>query len=339
MSREYSEADYRPRPNPRGSRPRTKRRPSHEDATTGTVITVDRGRYRVTPDGRPGVIVVCVRAADLRRTAIVPGDRVGIVGDTSGREGTLARLVTLHERKTLLRRSADDGDPQERVLVANADTVVVVVAAADPEPRTRLIDRTLAAAFDARMHAVVAVTKTDLASPASLREHYSSVDVDVIGLDRATDGGPPRPDPTPLWPVLDGHTSVFVGHSGVGKSTLVNAVVPGLERATGHVNEVTGRGRHTSSSALMVPLPPPHEGWVIDTPGIRSFGLAHVTPDTLLQAFDDLAPAAADCPKGCTHGWDSPGCALDAWVAEGKAGPHGAARLESFRRLAAGISS
>lgn len=337
MSREYSEADYRPRPNPKGNKPRTKRRPRHLDAVDGTVVTVDRGRYSVVPDGRPETLVTCVRAADLRRTPIVPGDRGGIIGDVSGAPDTLARLVILRPRETVLRRSADDGDPQERVLVANADTLVIVAAAADPEPRTGLIDRALAAAFDAGMRAVVAVTKTDLAPAEALVSYYADVDVDVIGLGTIGHDGLPGPDPAPLWPILDGHRSVFIGHSGVGKSTLINAVVPGLGRSTGHVNEVTGRGRHTSSSALMAPLPPPRTGWVIDTPGIRSFGLAHVTPDTLLAAFDDLAPAALDCPKGCTHATGAVGCLLDAWVESGKAGPNGTARLESFRRLAAGI--
>lgn len=102
----------------------------------------------------------------------------------------------------------------------------------------------------------------------------------------------------PLGPVrdqLDGKISVLVGHSGVGKSTLVNALVPDSTRATGHVNDVTGRGRHTSTSAVALRLPD-GAGWVVDTPGIRSFGLAHVEPDRVLAAFDDLADVSVDCP-------------------------------------------
>ncbi|MFP5336819.1 MAG: GTPase RsgA, partial [Actinomycetes bacterium] len=129
---------------------------------------------------------------------------------------------------------------------------------------------------------------------------------------------------------LRGHDSVLVGHSGVGKSTLVNALVPAADRATGIVNAVTGRGRHTSSSAVALRLPD-GDGWVTDTPGVRSFGLAHVDPQHLLRAFTDLEPGSGRCPRGCTH--DEPECALDAWVAEGHAGPHGRARLESLRRL------
>jgi ribosome biogenesis GTPase / thiamine phosphate phosphatase len=123
---------------------------------------------------------------------------------------------------------------------------------------------------------------------------------------------------------------VLLGHSGVGKSTLVNALVPGAARSIGVVNEVTGRGRHTSTSAYALRLP--FGGWVVDTPGIRSFGLAHVDPDHLIEAFTDLAELTVDCPRGCTHGAREPECALDDAARDGRADP---ARVESFRRLLA----
>src|SRR5699024_8930038 len=132
---------------------------------------------------------------------------------------------------------------------------------------------------------------------------------------------------------LTGHSSVLVGHSGVGKSTLINALIPGAGRAIGHVNEVTGRGRHTSSAAVALELP--EGGWAIDTPGVRSFGLSHVGPDDILPAFGDLATAAEACPRGCTHDAEAPDCALDEWAAAGAPAEARPARLESFRRLLA----
>jgi ribosome biogenesis GTPase len=111
---------------------------------------------------------------------------------------------------------------------------------------------------------------------------------------------------------------------------MVNQLVPTAFRAIGRVNAVTGRGRHTSSSAVALELPGAEGGWVIDTPGVRSFGLAHVDVNRLIDHFPDLAAGTADCPRGCTHDSNAPECALDAWVAEGHADP---ARLSSLRRL------
>jgi ribosome biogenesis GTPase len=124
--------------------------------------------------------------------------------------------------------------------------------------------------------------------------------------------------------LLAGRVSVLIGQSGVGKSTLVNTLVPEAARTVGTVNPVTGRGRHTSSSAVALPLA---DGWLIDTPGLRGFGLGHVSPERVVEAFGDLAEGTAACPPGCDH--LSPGCALDAWAVE----HHADARLDSLRRL------
>jgi len=326
---EYDESSVRVRPNPKANRPRTKRRPAHADARIARVLGVDRGRYTVLvdEDGPDERRVLATRARELRKQPIVNGDRARVVGDLSGGEGTLARIVGIEERSSLLRRSADDTDQVERVIVANADQMLIVVAAADPEPRERLVDRYLVAALDAGIRPMLVVTKTDLADPTEFLSHFDGVDLrvftsahDDMPLDR-------------IGEALVGHSTVFVGHSGVGKSTLVNALT-GAERATGHVNEVTGRGRHTSSSAVSLRYRGAGgTGWVIDTPGVRSFGLGHVDPAHVLGAFTDLAEAAEDCPRGCTHLPDAPDCAIVEAVASGRLGPGAAARLDSLQRL------
>ena len=120
---------------------------------------------------------------------------------------------------------------------------------------------------------------------------------------------------------------MLLGHSGVGKSTLVNALVPGADRAIGDVNAVTGRGRHTSTSALMLPLPG-GSGWIVDTPGIRTFGLAHVDVARLIRAFPDLETLTSNCPRGCTHAASEPECGLDGARTESER-----IRVDSLRRL------
>lgn len=337
MARQYDERDVRVRPG-RGSRPRTKQRPEHADAERAMVTGVDRGRYALLmADGEREV--QAMKARELGRTRVVCGDRVDVVGDTSGQEGSLARIVRIAERSTVLRRTADDTDPVERVVVANADQLVVVTALADPPPRTRLIDRCVVAAYDAGMDLLLCLTKADLADPAPLVAMYAPLGVQTVVVGRGEDGGSHVVEGLDdVRARLAGRMSVLVGHSGVGKSTLVNALVPDADRATGSVNDVTGRGRHTSSSAVALRLPD-GDAWVIDTPGVRSFGLAHVRPERILAAFDDLAEVAEErCPRGCTHAADAPDCALDEWVSQA-ADPQErvarADRVDSLRRLLA----
>ena len=336
------ESQIRFRPNPRGSRPRTKDRPRHADAVTAQVVTVDRGRYgcllggfEAAPDAP---VVVAMKARELGKAAVLVGDRVGVVGDVSGSAGSLARIVRVEPRTSMLRRSADDTDPVERGIVANAEQLGIVTALADPEPRARMVDRCLVAAYDAGLDPLLILTKADLKDPAEFTSGYAALEVPWLVTRRqpSTDGADGQPDPNggivgldTVREYLRDRVTVLIGHSGVGKSTLVNALVPGADRAIGRVNVHTGRGRHTSTSAVALRLP--EGGWVVDTPGVRSFGLAHVDPDRLLRAFPELAAGTANCPRGCSH--DEPECGLDAWVAEGHAGPSGAARLESLRRL------
>jgi len=305
----------------RGSRPRTRRRPAHQDAVEAFVLAVDRGRYRCLIGDQA---VNAMKARELGRGNIVVGDTVSLAGDITGAPGTLARVVRIAPRRSVLRRSADDTDPVERAIVANADQLVIVCALADPPPRLRLIDRFLAAAYDAGLEPVLCLTKADLAGPEAILPVYAPLGFRCLVLGR------PVSDQllAELRGLLAGKISVLVGHSGVGKSTLVNMLIPDAHRAVGLVSPVTGRGRHTSSSAVALPLP--GGGWLIDTPGLRSFGLGHMSPERVVRAFPDLAQGATGCPPGCGH--LQPDCALDGWVAAA-GGDSLAARLDSLRRL------
>jgi ribosome biogenesis GTPase / thiamine phosphate phosphatase len=305
------------------------------------VAGVDRGRYRCYIGDRT---ITAMKARELGRGGIVVGDRVALAGDVSGQPGTLARIVRVAPRTSVLRRSAEDDDPAERVIVANADQLVIVTALANPPPRPRLIDRFLVAAFDAGLEPLLCLTKADLAAPDELIAAYEPLGIRAIVLSSPFHG-----ELDSLRALLAGRISVLVGHSGVGKSTLVNALLPDADRAVGAVSPVTGRGRHTSSSLVALPLPAWPDGqaesagrigglaprmnstgWIIDTPGLRSFGLGYVAANRVVSAFSEFADAIAECPPGCTH--LAPGCALDNWVAE-HGGPAAAERLDSLRRL------
>ena len=328
-SRAWDESDVHIRPG-KGSRPRTKDRPSHKNAQWGMVITKDRGRWGVVLDDKADTsddarTIVCMRARELGRTPIVVGDRVGVVGDTSGKPGTLARIVKLADRRSILRRTADDNDPYERIVVANADQLLIVSSVADPPPRAGFGERALVAAFAGGISPILCLTKSDLTDPAPFAREFEDLDIRIViaGQDD---------DITDVRRLTRGHVTALIGHSGVGKSTLVNRLVPDADRATGEVSGV-GKGKHTSTQSVALRLPtgaaledntspdtshatedePAAPGWIIDTPGIRSFGLAHVDPDTVIAAFEDLAELITNCPRGCTHMGPpaDPECALD----------------------------
>jgi len=339
-SRDLDEDDVRSRP-ARSTRPRTKDRPDYS-----LVIAVDRGRTTcITLDSQVGnsqtgnsqagnsqgdEVITAMKSRELGRKSVVVGDVVGIVGDTTGDAGTLARIVTVSPRKNSLTRTVDDSAEMERMIVANVEQMAIVIASANPEPRHGFVDRALVVAFDQGIKPIIIVTKCDLADAKEFLTSYDDLEVEILKTQRGA-------DLSQIRAALSNKKTVLLGHSGVGKSTLVNALVDSADRATGIVNEVTGRGRHTSSSALALRLNPlsPAEnksglretGWIIDTPGVRSFGVAHIDSKRVIGAFTEFSEAIEHCPKNCSHNEES--CALNSWDLDATS----KSRLESLRRL------
>jgi ribosome biogenesis GTPase / thiamine phosphate phosphatase len=260
--REYDESDVRIRPT-RTTRRRSKDRPSHSSSSTALVISVDRGSSGCVIQGADstghslgdstGQFVIAMKARELGPKSVVVGDSVEIVGDVSGDEGTLARIVKVNDRKNSLSRTVDDAAKLERTIVANIDQLIIVVASANPEPRRGLIDRFLVSAFIEKIHPIIVVTKIDVAPIPEFMERYAALGVDIVTTSAATTNR--DVEVAAIAALLKDKVSVLVGHSGVGKSTLINDLVPDADRMTGVVNDVTGRGRHTSSSAIALELP------------------------------------------------------------------------------------
>lgn len=301
-AREYDEDDIRTRPG-RSTKPRSKDRPQFRDATPARVITIDRGR--VTCATESGEQFFAITARELGRRSVVVGDLVAVVGIPAANQARedFARIVRIEERRNVLRRSAEDGT--ERVLVSNVDYLAIVSATENPEPRHGFVNRALVAAFAEGITPILVMTKSDLASGNSFLASYEGLALPSFQL---------RKDihPQEFINFIKGKVTVLIGHSGVGKSTLINRIVKEAARETGEVNEATGKGRHTSSSAIALELD--GGGWIIDTPGVRSFGLSHIEREDVVAAFPDCAEVAKNCRKNCSH--DEAECALNSWIAD-----------------------
>jgi ribosome biogenesis GTPase len=323
--KDYDEDDFRSRPGKHKSRPRSKDRPKFENAIDGLVITVDRGRFTVNLSDLDDVNIYAIKSRELGRKGVVVGDLVEVVGVDVNNPENMARIVKVKERKNSLQKSADDSESVERSLVSNIDMVAIVVATSEPEPNPRLIDRTVIAARLANAQPIIIATKTDVESSEKLSQMYQALDIPVISMNKTT-------NLDELLDLLEGKTTVLIGPSGVGKSTLVNRLVPDAGRRTGEVNDVTGQGKHTSTSAYALKVN--SKTWIIDTPGIRSFGLAHASVEEILEGFPDLIQATTQCQKGCSHQDSS--CAIEAVAFEN---PALLPRLDSFRRLLASLET
>lgn len=243
-----------------------------------------------------------------------PSDRRLVVGDRVNLEGRPAALVVrevLPRSTTLTRKSP--GESRGRVIAANVDQAVVVMAARSPEPNPRLLDRLLVACHHANIAPIVCMNKVDqgVEDMEGWLGDYQDAGYPVLLVSARTARGMGA-----LKRAVSGHTTLFCGPSGTGKSALLNAIHPGYRLREGSISEATGKGRHTTSTAQLLPLP--GGGFVVDTPGIKEFGLWDLAPEELHDCFPEIAPLAGRCSyRDCSH-TDEPECALRQAVLSGR---------------------
>ena len=289
-----------------------------------------RGRLKKADTGRRAdgsIIRDTVRAAaDVVKLAV--GDEVLLEPDDRGESWAIGEILP---RRSRLARREPGGRRGERVIAANVDQVVIVFAAAKPDPHTRMLDRFLVIAEANELAARVVINKADLVPPAEIRArfadyeragyplHPTSVKA-AIGIDE-------------LRAALAGRTSALTGPSGVGKSSLLNTIYPGLNLRVGEISESVNKGRHTTVGALLHPLPAAlGGGFVVDTPGLREVGMWGLEPEALDRCFPEIRALVGECRfADCTHRME-PGCALKAAVADGSVS---AARFDSYLKLRA----
>ena len=307
----------------------------------GTVIRAISRIYDVQPDGAAtGELVRCTLRDRLRKELVhgesrslarrvktvkrlsvvepvVAGDRVRFVlAPTSGTTlpaGVIEEI--LPRTRELSRQAVTTGSvPVGQTIIANLDQVVLVFAAADPMPSPGLIDRFLVSCESADLPALLCINKVDLGIDAMLRHDlavYRRAGYQVARVSAETGQGLPA-----LRRAVRGKTSAFVGPSGVGKSTLLNALQPGLGLRVGEVSQATGKGMHTTRYAQLIPLD--GEGFLADTPGLRQLGLWEIDKDDLDRFFPEFRPFLGQCKFGnCAH-VDDEGCAVQAAVERGE---------------------
>jgi ribosome biogenesis GTPase len=252
------------------------------------------------------------------------GDRVKL---SLFEDGSASIEEILPRQRALSRRAP--GQETEQILVANPDQAVFVFACADPDPNFRMLDRMLVGAERETIPAVICANKLDLVQPRSAREEfgvYERIGYPVIYTSAISGKGVED-----LRRALSGKLSVLAGPSGVGKSSLLNKLQPGLGLRTEAVSEATGKGTHTTVTRELLPLAA--GGYVADTPGLKAFALWDIEPDELDAYFRELAPLVEDCEfSDCTHEHE-PGCAVRAAVEAGKIDIN---RYESYLRMRSG---
>jgi ribosome biogenesis GTPase len=295
-------------------------------------------------------LLACLPAARLRQSAGGKGARAGQTADSiavgdrvrlvPGPEGLGQIVEVLPRQNKIARRSAvpmPSAHPFEQVIVANVDQVVPVFAAANPTPKWNLLDRYLALAESVELPALVCVTKADL-MPADAPAGRAGAELDealaeygAIGYPIAVTSAVTGAGLDGLREALRGRVSVLLGKSGAGKTSLLNALEPGLGQRVAEVSRATGKGRHTTSHVELFPLA--MGGAIVDTPGTREFGLWDIAPDELALYFRELRPWVGRCRFGldCRHD-EEPGCAIRQAVMRGQISPR---RYQSYLRLCA----
>jgi ribosome biogenesis GTPase len=290
-----------------------------------TVSRIDFGAVQVlADDGRAIEASVPARLRGVKKAlgnAVVTGDRVALAWD-SGR----ALIDLVDPRRNAFSRRASGEREEEQVVAANLDQVVIVAALKRPDFSHGLVDRVLVQCQRAGISAVLVLNKTDLGEMAEVEEvhaEYRRAGVQGFATCAKTGRGVDE-----VQSACAGRRTLFVGHSGVGKSTLLGQLLPGTEILEGDVNEVTGKGRHTTSAAILYRSGADTE--LVDTPGVRAFGLWDVGPEDLAEYYPELRPHVGQCRFGdCRHDKE-PGCGLRAALERGEIG---ARRFASYCKL------
>ena len=253
-----------------------------------------------------------IRIKGIRSTnPVAVGDFVTILPN---QEGT-AFITAIDDRRNYIIRKSQNLSKQSHIIAANVDQACLVVTIAHPETSTTFIDRFLASAEAYRVPVILIFNKTDILDEDERRyldmmmQLYRTVGYECVALSAETGDGVDA-----LMPMLEGKTTLFSGNSGVGKSTLLNRLVPGLNLRTSEISDAHDTGTHTTTFSEMIPLPVKAEtsarSWLIDTPGIRGFGTFDMEPEEICSYFKEIFKFSADCRFGnCTHTHE-PGCAV-----------------------------
>lgn len=314
------------------------------DSRRGSVFRKSLGRYSVKDDGRT---VICTISNKLRKALVYPladpssirphvvavndigaidpvavGDVVSFIDSGDG-TGMITEVIP---RRTKLSRLAPGAKPLEQVLAANLDQIVTVFAAASPTPKWGLLDRYLASAESSGLPVVICITKADLAKEGFKDELrvYEKIGYSTVLTSAVAGAGLEE-----LKELLRGRLSVLIGKSGVGKTTLLNAVQPGLGLRVGEISDSTGKGKHITSYLEMFELD--FGGSIIDTPGMREFGFWGVNMKDIAHLFPEMRPYIGKCRfgVGCSHSHE-PECAVKEAVEAGRIAP---GRYKSYLNL------